>query len=107
MPRFRYSSARFKWVKMAATAVSGLQMATARSHITSAHRVFKAGAAILGSNSKGRSWGKLASACHVSLHHFQRSFSSSPIRYDKVIARAMSEASEKKSISGLPIDLKG
>lgn len=93
---------------MAATAVSGLQMATARSHISSSHRIFKAGAAVLGANSKGRSWAKLASACHISyFHHFQHSFSSSPIRFDKVVTRAMPEASEKKPTSGLPIDLKG
>ena len=93
---------------MAATAVSGLQMATSRSNISSSRRIFKAGAAILGTNSKGRSWAKLASACHISsLQNFQRSFSSSPIRFDKVVTKAMSEASEKKPVSGLSIDLKG
>lgn len=93
---------------MAATAASGLQMATVRSHISSSHRIFKAGAAMLGTNSRGRPWAKLASACHISsLQYLHRSFSPSPIRFDKLVTRAMSEATEKKPPSGLLIDLKG
>ncbi|KAJ7009334.1 hypothetical protein NC653_000101 [Populus alba x Populus x berolinensis] len=40
---------------MAATALSGLQMATARPCISSSRRMVKACAAILGANSKGSS----------------------------------------------------
>ena len=64
--RFMFFSARFKLQKMAVIAVSGLQMATTRSYFSCSHRIFKARVAILGANSKGRLWAKLASACHIS-----------------------------------------
>ncbi|XP_012472974.1 enoyl-[acyl-carrier-protein] reductase [NADH], chloroplastic [Gossypium raimondii] len=94
---------------MAATAASGLQLASARPCIASSHRVFKAGAASLDVNSKAVPWNKLASACHLSqsLEPFRRSFASSSVYFNKVVTRAMSESSENKPVSGLPIDLKG
>ncbi|KAH1108875.1 hypothetical protein J1N35_012643 [Gossypium stocksii] len=94
---------------MAATAASGLQLASARPCIASSRRVFKAGAANLDVNSKAVSWTKLASACHLSqsLEPFRRSFASSSVMFNKVVTKAMSESSENKPVSGLPIDLKG
>ncbi|KAG8484908.1 hypothetical protein CXB51_021301 [Gossypium anomalum] len=94
---------------MAATAASGLQLASARPCIASSRRVFKAGAANLDVNSKAVSWTKLVSACHLSqsLEPFRRSFASSSVKFDKVVTKAMSESSENKPVSGLPIDLKG
>ncbi|GMY16143.1 enoyl-[acyl-carrier-protein] reductase [NADH], chloroplastic [Fagus crenata] len=93
---------------MATTAASSLQIATARPCISSSRKLFKAGAAILGGNSKVASWNKLTSACHISsAQPFHRSFTSSSIKFDKVVTKAMSEATENKPISGLPIDLRG
>ncbi|KAK9999751.1 hypothetical protein SO802_019354 [Lithocarpus litseifolius] len=93
---------------MATTAASSLQIATARPCISSSRRLFKAGTAILGGNSKAVSWNKLTSACHISfIQPFQQSFTSSSIKFDKVVTKAMSEATENKPISGLPIDLRG
>ncbi|CAK7339215.1 unnamed protein product [Dovyalis caffra] len=93
---------------MAATAASGLQMATARPCISSSRRVVKAGAAVVGANSKGASWSKLASGSHISsIQPFQRTFMSSSVKLNKVVTKAMSESSESKPVSGLPIDLRG
>ncbi|KAK9274331.1 hypothetical protein L1049_019145 [Liquidambar formosana] len=93
---------------MAATTASGLQMATVRPCISSSRRGFKAGAAILGADSKGALWAKLTSASHISsVKPFQRSFTFSPPKFDKVVPKAMSDAGENKPVSGLPIDLKG
>ncbi|XP_011025228.1 PREDICTED: enoyl-[acyl-carrier-protein] reductase [NADH], chloroplastic-like [Populus euphratica] len=93
---------------MAATAASGLQMATARPCISSSHRVVKAGAAILGASSKGASWTKLASSSHISsIQPFQRTFMSSSVKLNKAVTKAMSESSDSKPVSGLPIDLRG
>uniref|UniRef100_A0A2K2BAG2 Enoyl-[acyl-carrier-protein] reductase [NADH], chloroplastic n=1 Tax=Populus trichocarpa TaxID=3694 RepID=A0A2K2BAG2_POPTR len=93
---------------MAATAASGLQMATARPCISSSHRVVKAGAAILGASSKGASWAKLASGSHISsIQPFQRTFMSSSVKLNKVVTKATSESSDSKPVSGLPIDLRG
>ncbi|XP_011037915.1 PREDICTED: enoyl-[acyl-carrier-protein] reductase [NADH], chloroplastic-like [Populus euphratica] len=93
---------------MAATAASGLQMATARPCISSSRRMVKAGAAILGANSKGASWAKLASGSHISnIQPFKRTLMSSPVKLNKVVTKAMSETNESKPVSGLPIDLRG
>lgn len=67
-----------------------------------------AGAAILGANSKAVSWSKLSSACNISSSEpFLRSFASSSVKFNKVVTRAMSESTENKPVSGLPINLKG
>lgn len=93
---------------MAATAATGLQISAARPSILSTNRIFKACAASVGADSKGISWARLASACHISsLQRFQRNFMSSPVKFEKVVTRAMSESGENKPASGLPIDLKG
>ena len=106
--RSLFPSVRYHLLEMATTAASSLQIATARPCISSSRRLFKAGAAILGCNSKAVSWNKLTSACHISsVQPFQRSFTSSSIKFDKVVTKAMSEATENKPISGLPIDLRG
>ncbi|KAF3452603.1 hypothetical protein FNV43_RR03036 [Rhamnella rubrinervis] len=93
---------------MATTAASSLQMATARPCISSSHRAFKVGAAMLCGSSKVTPWAKLSSSNHVSsLLTFQRNFASSSVKFEKVVTKAMSEASETKVVPGLPIDLKG
>ncbi|KAG5227589.1 ENOYL-ACP REDUCTASE family protein [Salix suchowensis] len=103
-----FSSTKFNLLRMAATAASGLQMATARPCISSSRGMVKAGAAILGANSKGASWAKLASGSHISSTlPFERTLMSSSVKLNKVVTRAMSESSENKPVSGLPIDLRG
>ncbi|KAK9220827.1 hypothetical protein WN944_009251 [Citrus x changshan-huyou] len=93
---------------MAATAACSLQMAAVKPCISSSHRGVKAGVAVVGGNSKGASWTKLSSASHISCGQpFLRSFTSSSVKFDKVVTRAMAESSTNKPISGLPIDLKG
>uniref|UniRef100_A0A5B7ACQ0 Enoyl-[acyl-carrier-protein] reductase [NADH], chloroplastic n=1 Tax=Davidia involucrata TaxID=16924 RepID=A0A5B7ACQ0_DAVIN len=93
---------------MAATAISGLQITAARPSITSTRRIFKAGVASVGADYKGASLARLVSTCNISpVQHFQRSFTSSPAKFEKVVTKAMSEGSENKPASGLPIDLKG
>ncbi|KAH7543611.1 hypothetical protein FEM48_Zijuj02G0202200 [Ziziphus jujuba var. spinosa] len=93
---------------MATKAASGLQMAAARPCISNSRSAFKVGAAVLRGSSKVSSWAKLSSACHVSsIQSFQRSFTSSSVKFDKFLTKAVAEASEKKHVPGLPIDLKG
>uniref|UniRef100_A0A5B7AAM0 Enoyl-[acyl-carrier-protein] reductase [NADH], chloroplastic n=1 Tax=Davidia involucrata TaxID=16924 RepID=A0A5B7AAM0_DAVIN len=93
---------------MAATALSGLQISAARPSISSTRRIFRAGVASVGADSKGALWAKLASTCHItSGQHFQRNFMSSSAKFENFVTKAMSEGSENKPASGLPIDLKG
>ncbi|KAL2238651.1 enoyl-[acyl-carrier-protein] reductase [NADH], chloroplastic-like [Sesamum indicum] len=95
---------------MAATAASSLQINAARPSLVSAQRILRGGVANAGINSFGASWAKLSSACHISFgQHFNRTFTSSPAKFNKLVVKAMSEPGENKpaSGSGLPIDLKG
>ncbi|KAL0435472.1 UNVERIFIED_CONTAM: Enoyl-[acyl-carrier-protein] reductase [NADH], chloroplastic [Sesamum radiatum] len=95
---------------MAAAAASSLQINAARPSLVSAQRILRGGVANAGINSLGASWAKLSSACHISFgQHFNRTFTSSPAKFNKVAAKAMSEPGENKPASGygLPIDLKG
>ncbi|XVE78808.1 hypothetical protein DITRI_Ditri14bG0007800 [Diplodiscus trichospermus] len=100
-------SGKSQFLRMAATAASCVQLA-ARPCISSSHGVVKEGAAILGANSKAVSWTKLTSACNISsLVPFQRSFTSSSVKFNNVVTKAMSNSGEDKPVSGLQIDLKG
>ncbi|XP_057953178.1 enoyl-[acyl-carrier-protein] reductase [NADH], chloroplastic-like isoform X2 [Malania oleifera] len=99
---------RVHLLKMAATAASGLQMATARPCISSSCRIFQARTAILGVNTKRASWAELTSTSHIScVQPFRASLMPYSTNSGKSITKAMSEASGNKSMAGLPIDLKG
>ena len=106
--RFLFSSSRFFLLRMAATASTALQITAARPSISSTRRIFKAGIASVGADSKGTSCAKLASACRISsVQQFQCNFMSSPAKFQKFSVKAVSESSETKPASGLPINLKG
>ncbi|XP_048617800.1 enoyl-[acyl-carrier-protein] reductase [NADH], chloroplastic isoform X2 [Brassica napus] len=92
---------------MAATAASSLQFATIRPSISS--KVVKAGTYIVGANPRNASWDKLACTRHLSKHGCLRNNSSLPTskKSFSFSTKAMSESSENKASSGLPIDLRG
>ncbi|KAI8526290.1 hypothetical protein RHMOL_Rhmol13G0297000 [Rhododendron molle] len=93
---------------MVATASSAMHITAARPSISSTCRIFKAGVASVGAHNKGTSWAKLASTCHLSsVQSFHRNFMSSPAKFEKFPAKAVSGSGENKPSSGLPIDLKG
>ncbi|KAI6685909.1 hypothetical protein NL676_031822 [Syzygium grande] len=93
---------------MASTMASGLHFATVRPYVSSSHRAFRLAATILGYKNNVASWAELASTCHLScMLPFRGISSSSGVKSDKPVTKAMSEASQSKPSSGLPIDLRG
>ncbi|XP_058073417.1 enoyl-[acyl-carrier-protein] reductase [NADH], chloroplastic-like [Magnolia sinica] len=91
---------------MAAMAGLGLQMAT--SPCIPSWRICNASAPILGTNLKLGLLNKLTTSSSISsIRPFSRSFTSTPVKFDKVITKAMSGTSEEKAATGLPIDLRG
>ncbi|CAN7118136.1 unnamed protein product [Brassica rapa subsp. narinosa] len=94
---------------MAATsAASSLQIATTRPSISAASsKVVKAG--IVGVNHGNASWDKLTSTRHLSNLGCLRNDSALPAskKSFSFSTKAMSESSESKASSGLPIDLRG
>ncbi|KAG8637286.1 hypothetical protein MANES_15G102700v8 [Manihot esculenta] len=101
---------RFNLLKMAVTAAaSSLQLATTstRPYFSSSCRVVKLGASVIVANSV--SWTKLASVSRMSsISPFrQHNFMSCSVKFNRISTKAMSDSSESKRVSGLPIDLKG
>ncbi|GER25045.1 enoyl-[acyl-carrier-protein] reductase [Striga asiatica] len=93
---------------MAVTATSSWQIAVAKPSLFS-RRIFSGRKnVVVNSFGLGESWARLSSACHISSgHHFNRTFTSSPVKVDKIATKAMSEPDESKPASGLSINLKG
>lgn len=91
-----------------AMAASSLQITASKPCIFSAKNIFRGNVANIGMTSLAASWAKLSSACHVSSsQHFNRTFTSSPAKFDKAVTKAMSETGESRPASGLAINLKG
>ncbi|KAL3647630.1 Enoyl-[acyl-carrier-protein] reductase [NADH], chloroplastic [Castilleja foliolosa] len=89
---------------MAVNAASSLQITAAKPSLFSAQRLLRGGVANVGINSLA----KLSSACHISSGQlFNRTFTSSPAKFNKIATKAMSEPGEDKPATGLPINLKG
>ncbi|KAI4356939.1 hypothetical protein L6164_000919 [Bauhinia variegata] len=101
--RSRLSLVLLHPLKMATAEFSGLHIAMSGTCIPSSQRFANTGVAVLGGKSKVGSCNKLASAYHIaSVQPLQRGLTSSSIKSDKIITKAMSESSENKPVSGLP-----
>nr|CAA74175.1 enoyl-ACP reductase [Arabidopsis thaliana] len=94
---------------MAATAASSLQIATRRPSMSSPSKVLKAGTYIVGAYPGNASWDKLSCTRQLSNLGCLRNNTAVPTckRPFSFSTRAMSESSENKAPSGLPIDLRG
>ncbi|XP_027158989.1 enoyl-[acyl-carrier-protein] reductase [NADH], chloroplastic-like [Coffea eugenioides] len=93
---------------MAVAAACGLQFTAARPSIIPARRVLGQAVGRIGSDPNAASWIKLSSASHTSsLQLFQCNFMSSSAKTERMVTKAMSEAGEKQSSSGLSLNLKG
>ncbi|PIM99736.1 Reductase [Handroanthus impetiginosus] len=93
---------------MAATAASSLQIAATKPSLVSAQKILRGGVADIGVSSLGASWAKLSSACRISSgRHFNRTFTATPAKFNRVATKAISEPGENKTASGLPINLTG
>ncbi|KAF3552352.1 hypothetical protein DY000_02005166 [Brassica cretica] len=93
---------------MAATAAaSSLQMATTRPSFSAASS--KARTYVVGANPRNASWDKIACTPHLSNLGCLRNDSALPAskKSFSFSTKAMSESSESKASSGLPIDLRG
>ncbi|KAA8518261.1 hypothetical protein F0562_015856 [Nyssa sinensis] len=93
---------------MAATATPGMHMATIKPCTYSSRKVFKSGTAIFNTEIKRASWTRLASSSHISsTQPLFQNFTSTLVKLERVVTKAMSEPSDNKPVSGLPIDLRG
>ena len=92
---------------MAATATPSMHIA-AKLCISASSKVSKSSIASFGTKARGASWTRLKSSSHISsTRPLFQSFTSTPAKFEKVVTKALSETSENKPLSGLPIDLRG
>lgn len=92
-------------VKMATT---NMHMAIARPSVFSFREVSKSSVAVFSSNVREGSFAKLKSSCHVSsLQLLSQNVKSKPLRFGRMITKAMADSSDTKPLPGLPVDLRG
>lgn len=90
---------------MATAATPATNMAMIKPCISSSRKVFMSSKASFSTESKEASWNRLTSSSHISSSF--RSIFSAPIKFKKVVTRAMSSENENKPLPGLPVDLRG
>lgn len=93
---------------MATAATPATNMAMIKPCISSSCKVFMSSAASFSTESKEASRNRLTSSSHISSRQpFFQSIFSPPIKFKKLVTRAMSAANENKPLPGLPVDLRG
>lgn len=90
---------------MATAATPATNMAMIKPCISSSRKVFMSSTASFSTESKEASWNRLTSSSDISSSF--RSIFSAPIKFKKVVTRAMSSENENKPLPGLPVDLRG
>ncbi|KAF9664664.1 hypothetical protein SADUNF_Sadunf16G0041800 [Salix dunnii] len=90
---------------MATAATPATNMAMIKPCISSSRKVFMSSTASFRTESKEASWNRLTSSSDISSSF--RSIFSAPIKFKKVVTRAMSSENENKPLPGLPVDLRG
>ncbi|XP_019077386.2 enoyl-[acyl-carrier-protein] reductase [NADH] 1, chloroplastic isoform X1 [Vitis vinifera] len=106
--RYIYSCFVIRLLKMAATANPSMHMATANPCISSSRKIIKPSTASFVTKVKRAAWSRLTSSSHLSSARlFFQNSTSTPARFEKVVTKAMADASENKPLPGLPVDLRG
>ncbi|XP_073043089.1 enoyl-[acyl-carrier-protein] reductase [NADH] 2, chloroplastic-like [Primulina eburnea] len=88
---------------MAANATPRTQIVAQRPAVSAYHRISRPNFAHIGSKTKGVTWEKLRSATQP----FSKIFEGNQLKYKRHVIKAMSGASDKQPLPGLPIDLRG
>ncbi|XP_009611205.1 enoyl-[acyl-carrier-protein] reductase [NADH] 2, chloroplastic-like [Nicotiana tabacum] len=92
---------------MATNATPGLQIAAVKQCASASPCFSKLTNVSFGFESKSRSCTELRSSSYVSPTKLSQSFKSVSVKYERMVPKAMSGASDKAPASGLPIDLRG
>ncbi|PPS10166.1 hypothetical protein GOBAR_AA10478 [Gossypium barbadense] len=93
---------------MGTAATPGPYMTNIKPCISSSRKIVVSTMVNIIAQHKEASWSGLASASHISSRQpFLHRITSKPVKFEKFVTRAMSEQSDNKPFSGLPIDLRG
>ncbi|KAE8668456.1 reductase [Hibiscus syriacus] len=93
---------------MGTAAAPGSYIANIKPCIPSSRKILVSSTVNISTEHKEASWTRLASFSNISSRQpFLHSITSKPVRFEKFVTRALSEASDNKPLPGLPIDLRG
>ncbi|KAK4725542.1 hypothetical protein R3W88_028321 [Solanum pinnatisectum] len=92
---------------MAANTTPGLQIQATKQCISASQNISKMSTMSFSFGSKRKSFTDFRSSSHISLTKPIHSFKLAPIKFERMVTKAMSGASEQVPVSGLPIDLRG
>ncbi|KAK8672084.1 hypothetical protein V6N13_110459 [Hibiscus sabdariffa] len=93
---------------MGTAAAPGSYMVNIKPCISSSRKMLVSSMVNISTENKEASWTRLASFSNISSRQpFLHRITSKPVKFEKFVTRAMSEASDNKPLSGLPIDLRG
>ncbi|KVI00781.1 hypothetical protein Ccrd_020964 [Cynara cardunculus var. scolymus] len=91
-----------------ATATSNMHVAIAKPFTFPSCEVSKSSVAVFSGGIREASWTKLKSSCHISSTHvISQNIASSPVKFNRLVTKAISESNDTKPLPGLPIDLRG
>ncbi|KAJ9554189.1 hypothetical protein OSB04_018234 [Centaurea solstitialis] len=91
-----------------ATATSNMHVAIAKPVTLPSCEVSKSSVAVFSSGIREASWTKLRSSSHISSSLvISQNITSRPVKFNRMITKAMSESNDTKPLPGLPIDLRG
>ncbi|MCD7456512.1 Enoyl-[Datura stramonium] len=92
---------------MAANTIPGLQIRATKQCISASHNISELSNISFSFGSKKKSFTDFRSSSYISLTKPIHSVKSAPIKFERIVTKAMSGASEQVPVSGLPIDLRG
>ncbi|KAL0346289.1 UNVERIFIED_CONTAM: Enoyl-[acyl-carrier-protein] reductase [NADH], chloroplastic [Sesamum radiatum] len=93
---------------MASTTTPSTQIATPKPCISAFSKTSRSRIACFGDETKGTPWTKLRSSSLISATQFlSKSYDCKPFKFERHVVKAMSGASDKQPLPGLPIDLRG
>lgn len=91
-----------------ATATSNMHVAIAKPLTFPSCEVSKSSVAVFSSGIRQSSWTKLTSSSHISSTHvISQNITSSPVKFNRMVTKAISESNDTNPLPGLPIDLRG
>ncbi|KAI3446425.1 hypothetical protein Pfo_003090 [Paulownia fortunei] len=93
---------------MAATATPSTQVVTPKPCFYASHRISRSSIAYFGNETNGASWTKLRSSSFLpATRSFSKTYDCNLLKFERHGIKALSGASDKQPLPGLPVDLRG
>lgn len=91
-----------------ATATSNMHVAMAKPFTFASCELSKPSVAVVNNGIREAPWMKLKSSCHISSSNvISQKITHSPMKFNRMVTKAISESNDTKPLPGLPVDLRG